>query len=98
MEKNAATHYKLQMMGIPIDGLMNMFRENKSVVHNVIDPISMLNKRHNAIVYHKCHEEVAAGAACLTHKSRKENCSDGLTKILVGTSFYKFYQYMVYTY
>jgi len=98
LEMNAAIRYKLLMMGIPIDGPTNMFGDNKSVVHNVTDPISMLNKRHNAIAYHKCCQEVAAGAACLTHESGKENCRDGLTKILVGTSFYKFYQYTMYTY
>jgi len=98
MEMNAAMRYKLRMMGIPIDGLTSMFGDNKSVVHNIIDPISMLSKHHNAIAYHKCCEEVAAGAAQLTHESGKENCSDGLTKILVGVGFYKFYQYVMYTY
>jgi len=98
MEMNAAICYKLRMMGIPIDGPTNMFGDNKSVIHNVTDPISMLNKRHNAIAYHKCCKEVAAGAARLTHESGMENCRDGLTKILVGTSFYKFYQYTMYTY
>jgi len=82
-------------MGIPIDGPTNMFVDNKSVVCNVKNLISPLNSRHNTVVYHKCHEEVATRTAHLTHDSRKENGSDRLTKILVGTSFCKFYQYMM---
>jgi len=98
MEMNSAIRYKLRMMGVPIDGPTNMFGDNKSVVRNVVDPISTLTKRHNAIAYHKCREEVAAGAARLTHEPGKENCSDGLTKILVGKNFHKFYRDVMYTY
>ncbi len=79
------------MMGVLIAGPTNMFGDNKSVVCNVMDPVLTLNKRHNAIAYHKRHEEVAAGAANLAHEPGKENCSDGLTKILVGKGFYQFY-------
>jgi len=98
MEMNCAMRYKLRMMGVPIDGPSNLFGDNKSVIRNVVDPVSTLNKRHNAIAYHKCREEVAAGAARLTHEPGKENCSDGLTKILVGSSFHKFYCDVMYTY
>jgi len=98
MEMNSAMQYKLWMMGVPINGPTNMFGNNKSVVRNVIDPVSMLIKCHNAIAYHKCHEEVAAGATQLTHEPGKENCSDSLTKILVGKNFHKFYCDMMYTY
>jgi len=91
MEMNCAMRYKLRMMGVPIAGPTNMFGDNKSVVRNVVDPVSTLNKRHNAIAYHKCREEVAAEAARLAHEPGKENCSDGLTKILVGMGFHQFY-------
>jgi len=60
--------------------------------------VSTLNKWHNVTAYHKCHEEVAAGAACLTHEPGRENYSNGLTKILVGKGFHKFYQDVMYTY
>jgi len=91
--------YKLQMMGVPINGPTNMFGDNKSVVRNMVDPVSTwLTKHHNVIAYHKCREEVAAGAARLTHEPGKENCSNGLTKILVGKNFHKFYYDVMYMY
>jgi len=43
MEMNCAMHYKLRMMGVPIAGPTNMFGDNKSVVCNVVDPVSTLN-------------------------------------------------------
>jgi hypothetical protein len=42
-----------------------------------------LQKRHNAISYHKCCEECAAGAARVAYEKGAQNCSDGLTKILM---------------
>ena len=95
---NCAIHYKLQMMGVPIEGPTNMFGDNEGVVKNVTNPVTTLSKHHNAIAYHKCHEEVAVGAARVTHEPGKENCSDGLTKILVGAAFHKFYRNIMYTY
>jgi len=44
-----------------------MFGDNQSAVRNVVDAVSTLSKQHNAIAYHKCWEEIAAGAARLTH-------------------------------
>ncbi len=58
--------------------------------------MSQLTKRHNVIAYHKCREEVAAGAACLAYEPGKENCSDGLTKILIGQNFQKFLEATLY--
>jgi hypothetical protein len=96
MELNTALRYKLRMMGVPIDGPTNMFSDNKGVVQNVSIPESVLNKRHNAIAYYKCREECAAGAARLSHEPGKENCSDGLTKILVGCAFRRFMKSVLY--
>jgi len=90
MEMNSAMRYKLRMMGVPITGPSYVLGDNQGVVRNVTNPVSQLTKRHNAIAYHKCREEVAAGAALLAFEPGKENCSDGLTKILVGQPFRKF--------
>jgi hypothetical protein len=89
-EMNIALRYKLRMMGVPIDGSTNMFGDNEGVTKNVSLPESTLSKRHNAIAYHKCREEVAAGAFRIAHEPGKLNCSDGLTKILVGQEFKTF--------
>jgi hypothetical protein len=96
MEMNATLHYKLRMMGVPIEGPSNTFGDNSSVVKNVTLPESTLHKRHNSIAYHKCREECACGAARVAHEPGKENCSDGLTKCLAGPAFHKFAQSVLF--
>jgi hypothetical protein len=58
-------------------------------VTNVENPESTLNKKHNAIAYHKVRECVAARAMRVHHESGKENCSDVLTKFLPIASHYR---------
>ncbi len=65
-----------------IEGPTNVFCDNQSVVTNVANPESTLNKRHNAIAYHKVRECVAAKALRIKHESGQENCSVVLTKFL----------------
>jgi len=96
MEMNSVMHYKLHMMGVPITGPSYILSDNQGVVRNVTNPVLQLTKHHNAIAYHKCHEEVAAGAALLAFEPGKENCSDRLTKILVGQAFQKFLSAVLY--
>ena len=96
MEMNCAIRYKLRMMGVPVEGPSYVLGDNQSVITNVTNPVSQLSKRHNAIAYHKCREEVAARAALLAFESGKENCSDGLTKILVGLNFRRFLDSILY--
>jgi hypothetical protein len=68
MELNIAMRYKIRMMGVPIVDPTNTFVDNTSVVTNVTTPESTLQKRHNAIAYHKCREEIAAGAARVAYE------------------------------
>jgi hypothetical protein len=56
-----ALSYKLQMFGVPLKGPANVYCDNDSVVKNTTLPESTLNKKHNAIAYHKVRESVAAG-------------------------------------
>ena len=44
-EMNEGIRYKLRMMGVPIDGPTNCFCDNQSVVTNVSNPESVLNKK-----------------------------------------------------
>ena len=53
--------YKLRCMGIPIEGPAEVLCDNKSVVVNSSVPASVLNKRHNAICYHRVREAYTAG-------------------------------------
>ncbi len=96
MEMNCALCYKLWMMGVSIKGPSYVLGDNQDIIQNVTNPVLQLSKHHNAIAYHKCREEVAAGAAHLAYEPGKENCSDGLTKILVGQNFWKFLEATLY--
>jgi len=52
-----ALRYKLRKFESIIDGVCNVFCDNKSVVTNSSVPSSVLNKRHNALCYHKVRED-----------------------------------------
>ena len=45
--------YKICMMGVEVDGPMNVLCENKSAVKNPTQPESTLKKKHNKIAYHR---------------------------------------------
>jgi hypothetical protein len=49
------------MFGVLIEGPTNVYCDNKLVVTNASVPTSVLNKRHNAICYHRVREAQAAG-------------------------------------
>jgi hypothetical protein len=76
--------YKLQMMGIPIDGPTNMFCDNQAVVRNTAAPESTLKKKHTAINYHRVREAVAAGMVQIAKEHTDTNLADTLTKCLPG--------------
>jgi len=56
-----ALRYKLRCFEVPIEGSCDVLCDNKSVVTNSSVPTSVLNKRHNAICYHRVREAQAAG-------------------------------------
>ena len=74
--------YKLRMFGVPIDGPTSVFCDNQSVTKNVSIPSSQLNKKHNAICYHKVRESVASGWLRVGWIESKENLADLFTKVL----------------
>ena len=88
--------YKLQMMGIKIDGSTNIFCNNKSVVTNTTRPKSTLKKKHNAIAYHCMHEAQAMGIVRIAHKDGEMNLSNVLTKSLPGPRLDELISYILY--
>ena len=81
-----ALQYKVQMLGVPIEGSTTVFCDNKEVTKNVIYPESILkNKKHNAIAYHRTREAVTAGMIRLTKEDGKTNLADVLTKLPQAT-------------
>jgi len=77
-------HYKLRMMGVPLEGPVYIYGDNMSVIHNTSKPESVLKKKSNSICYHAVRESVAAGESLTSHISTHYNLSDLLTKVLYG--------------
>jgi hypothetical protein len=48
------------MMGVPLDGKAYMFGDIQSVITSGTIPHSSLNKRHNALAYHRVREAIAS--------------------------------------
>jgi hypothetical protein len=74
--------YTLRMMGIPIDGASWLFGDNQSVLTSSTIPQSTLNKRHNALSYHRVRECIAMDIIHFMHVKGQNNPSDVLTKFL----------------
>jgi hypothetical protein len=84
MEANRALRYKLQMMGIPIDGPTYVYCDNMSVVFNTSSPELMLKKKPNSFAYHAVREAVAMGEILIAHIKMDDNIADVMTKVLPG--------------
>lgn len=75
-----ALRYKIRCFGVPIDGPAEIFCDNKSVVNNASVPASVLNKRHNAICYHRVREAQAADIIRVGWIPGEFNLADLFTK------------------
>jgi hypothetical protein len=83
-------------MGIPIDGPAWMFGDNQSVITSSNIPHSNLNKRHNALSYHRVREAISAKILYFIHIDGKLNPSDILTKFLSWAKFWPLIQPMLF--
>jgi hypothetical protein len=84
MEVMHGLWYKIQMMGVPLSGLMYIYADNMSVVHNTQCPESTLKKKSNSICYHAICELVAMGESLIGHCLNKDNMVDLATKCIGG--------------
>jgi hypothetical protein len=84
------------MLGIPIDGPAWLFGDNQSVITSSNVPHSCLNKRHNALSYHRVREAIAAEILYFIHMDGKYNPSDILTKFLNWAKFWPLVQPMLF--
>jgi hypothetical protein len=78
----SALQIKLKSFGIPIQGPVNTYGDNASVVKNTTIPESTLNKKHNSINYHIVRESVAAKITRIAKKDTETNIADAFTKLL----------------
>jgi hypothetical protein len=53
-EQVESLHYKLRMMGVPVQ--TDIFCDNESVFKNITFPKSTFKKKHNVIAYNKTRE------------------------------------------
>jgi hypothetical protein len=79
MEQVMDLRYTLRMLGVPILESV-MFGDNQSVVTNSTVPHSQLNKRHNALAYHRVREAIASKILTFFHMDGKNNPADVLSK------------------
>jgi hypothetical protein len=82
LEAIEALRYKLRMFGVPLAGPAKVYCDNRGVVNNSQIPHSTLNKKHNAICYHRVREAVAAGTIMVAWIDGQFNLADLFTKIL----------------
>ena len=69
----------LRYLGVPIVD-SHMFGDNASVITSSTIPHSSLNKRHNALSYHRVREAIAACILRFHHCPGKDNPADILSK------------------
>ena len=70
----------LRYLGVPVLDKSYMFGDNKSVVTSSTIPHSKLNKRHNALSYHRVREAIAAKIIDFLHIDGRTNPADVLSK------------------
>ena len=76
--------YKLQMMGIPVNGCCYIHADNKLVLANSTIPDLTLKKKSQSIAYHFVHEGVARDEWRTAYVNTDDNEADLLTKILAA--------------
>jgi hypothetical protein len=74
--------YNVRMMGFEVDGPVNMFGDNQSVILNTTIPSSQLKKKIHGCAYHRIREMIACRAIRFTHIASVDNVADVLTKPL----------------
>ena len=78
-----ALRYKLKHFGIPVEVPAEVFCDNMSVVKNLSISTSALNKKHNAICYHRFREYQASGILRVGWIPGEFNLSDLFTKTTI---------------
>ena len=70
------------MFGIPIDGPIDIYCDNKGVVKNASIPESRLQKKHNLVCYHQVREAAATEICQVAKEDGKTNPADLMTKMM----------------
>jgi hypothetical protein len=84
VELIAGLRYKLQMMGVPLDGPAHVCVDNQSVVSNTTMPESVLKKKSNSIAFHLSREAVAGRWIKVGKEHTNTTLADMFTKSQAG--------------
>jgi hypothetical protein len=76
--------YTIRMMGFALDGPVNMFGDNQSVIINTTIPSSQLKNKIHACAYHGIRKMISCRAIRFMHCQSTLNAADVLTKPLGG--------------
>jgi hypothetical protein len=85
----------LRYMGVPVNASY-MFGDNQSVITSSTIPHSKLNKRHNAVSYHRVREAIAAKILRFHHIDGKINPADMLSKHCAYPQFWPLLQPLLF--
>jgi hypothetical protein len=88
--------FKLRMFGIPLEGPVNTFCDNSSVVTNATEPASTLKKKHNSVAYHRVREAIASQVLRIAWVQSGKNLADMLTKPLNGPALHAMIDKVLY--
>jgi hypothetical protein len=86
----------LRYMGARLEGKAYAFGDNESVVTSGTIPHSKLNKRHNALSYHRVREAVAAKIVAFCHIPGSINPADVLSKHWCNKSVWTMLQALLF--
>ena len=75
-------HFKLRIFGIPLDGLEGIYCDNEAIYKNIVNPDSVLKKKHHSVAYHMCREAVASKIIRVAKEGTKTNMAVLFTKPL----------------
>ena len=70
----------LRYLGVPVEGPSYMLGDNKTVVDTAAHPHGKLQKRHNALSFHRTRYAIAAGITRFYHIRGNTNPADILSK------------------
>ena len=83
--------FKLQMIGIPVDGPAFVFGDNLSVIVNTTNPASILKRKSNCVDVHHCQEGSARDEWRPVYMNTHDNVADLCTKPLPsGEKYWQF--------
>ena len=91
VEESVTLRYHLRSMGIQVTTPTPIWVDNMSVVLNVTNPASSLNKKWVALSYHYVREHQANNVVSIRKIASSDNYSDPMTKALTSADHHGFF-------